>query len=91
MHSEHIQLEKHAETSEQRLEKMEENIRKAMEGNTQAVKHFIQTTIAQQMSSVLMAAITLIDATGQKHPVLMNMAGSLEVSPYKIWKIFPGY
>ena len=85
MHSEPIQLEKHAETSEQGLE----NIREAMEGNTQAMKHFIQT-ISQPMSSVSMA-IKLIDATGQKHPVLTNMAGSLEVSPYKIWKILPGY
>ena len=75
--------QKNAETSKRRLEKMEENIRAVMEGNTQAVKAFIQTTISQQISSVFMGTITLIDATGQKHPILMNMAGSFEVCYYK--------
>ena len=61
---------------ENRTERIEEEMR--------AMKGLLQTFIdsPQMTASVSIGFIYLVDATGQKHPVPMNMASSLEVRLY---------
>ena len=65
-----IQIESHAQTTDRRIEKIEEDMR--------VVMAFLGGS-PQIPTRVSIGFIYLVDATGQKHPVPMNMALSFEV------------
>ena len=67
-----MQLESHTRTSERRMERIE--------GDMHAVMGLLQTFIGSpQMTRVSIGFVYLVDATGHKHPVPMNMASSFVV------------
>ena len=70
-----MQLQSHTQTSDERIERMEGDMRTRM--------GLLQTFIGSpQMTSVSIGFIYLVDATHKKHPVPMNMASSFEVRLY---------
>ena len=64
-----LQLKNYAETNDRRMERLQEMMRV-----------IIQAQYCSQLPpDISMSFIYVLDATGRKHPLTINMAGSLEV------------
>ena len=67
-----MQPESHTQTTDRRLDRIE--------GDMRAMMGLLQTFIGSpQITSMSIGFIYLVDATGHKHSIPMNMASSFEV------------